>query len=343
MIPFWKWVPADIAHHLAPTGVRFCADIFGQDPNHSDIFKWSPLNWMGLNFPNRVGLAGGVDKNADCLQAWPKLGFGFVEIGTITARPQRPNPGKILARDWDKKTLWNKMGFPNDGAKELRARLDACEKIPVPLFINIGKNRETSLTAAYEDYVFAAKELENYADAFVVNISSPNTQNLRELQSKKYLTQLIEKLKFYISSKPILLKISPDLHDSDLHHILDVASTAGINGFILTNTTTKRPENNSQWPVDGGLSGKALAQISSHALTETVNHFKNSSSKPLIISVGGILSDNDITSRLESGADLVQVYSALVFSGPLFALNFAKKISKSRVDTIITNFEGSHV
>lgn len=276
------------------------------------------MAWKGLSFANRLGVSGGVDKNAETLDCWARLGFGFAEIGTITPRPQTPNPGKILDRDWDEKLLWNKMGFPNAGQYDVRARLQTLGPQEIPVFANVGKNRDTAPEKAHEDYAEAARVLSPFADAVVINVSSPNTQGLRSLQNKEMLGQLVHHTRVSANGKPVLVKFSPDESEEALRESLDVATTAGAEGFILTNTTLARPAN-SNWPETGGLSGRFLQERSKTALKVAVRHFQSANSKSLLVSAGGVLTPADVAERLDLGADLVQVYAALVFEGPSFA------------------------
>ncbi|MFN7730141.1 MAG: quinone-dependent dihydroorotate dehydrogenase [Bdellovibrio sp.] len=301
-------------------GVRFLSDL--ESPISA---KWKPFTWKGVSFSNRLGIAGGVDKNADLVTCWPKLGFGFAEIGTVTPRPQNANPGTIVDRDWDAHLLWNKMGFPNDGQWDVRARLESAGPQSIPLFLNVGKNRDTPAEKAHEDYAEVARTLSPYVDAIVLNVSSPNTQGLRSLQSKDSLGALVRTVALNSFGKPILVKFSPDEDETALAQSLDVAASEGANGFVLTNTTVQRPPN-SGFPETGGLSGRFLQDLSKKSLKVAVRHFKNAVTQPLLVSAGGVLSPADVIERLDLGADLVQVYAALVFEGPTFARQTASYV-----------------
>lgn len=306
----WRFLPASIAHELAPTGVRIAAEFFGGEPR-----EWNPLQWRGLSFPNRLGLAGGVDKNGDNLVAWQKLGAGFIEMGTVTPEPQAPNPGKILDRDWDKKNLWNKMGFPSDGLYEARLNWqEAQPHLKIPVFINIGKNRHTPNEKAVEDYLTLVKGFP-FAKGFVVNVSSPNTMGLRALQTREFLEPLCYNVTHAAVPRPVLLKLSPDMSEVEFKDCVDAALASGIGGFVLTNTTTHRPSG-CPFPPEGGLSGQDLREKSLQAL-RWVRGMVARQKEILIVSVGGISTLEDVDQRLELGADLVEMYSALVFRGPL--------------------------
>jgi len=321
----WLLLSPQFAHDIAPLALRLGA------PFQSDeIPVWQPLDWHGLHFPNRLGLAGGVDKDGELIEEWWAYGIGFAEVGTITPRPQGPNPGVIMNRDLESRALWNRMGFPGSGVDVARENLrDLPPKRRTPVFVNIGKNRETSNDDAVRDYAACMKALDGLADAFVVNISSPNTTGLRELlqprRFQKFLGGVLAaKNKIEASTTPVLLKVSPDAEDQDLQAIVKVACDLGIDGFIATNTTLAR-EHGSPFPPEGGVSGAPLAARSKEVLKlirETTGPNR------LIVSVGGVLTSDDVRERLKLGADLVQVYSALIFEGPGFFRHVARAMSK---------------
>lgn len=320
--PIWKFLPASLAHEWAPVGIKIYSELF---PLALSQAQWQPFTWNGLQFRNRLGLAGGADKNGDLLNEWQNLGAGFIEVGTVTPLPQRANPGKIVDRDWDKKNLWNKMGFPNDGANDLAVKLDLFSA-SVPVFVNIGKNRSTPNEHAIEDYEILARQFSSRADAIVVNVSSPNTTGLRDLQSVKQISQLCERV-VRVTKPPVLVKLSPDEEPTQLQATVDAALSAGARGIILTNTTRSRP-NGCKFSVEGGLSGSDLSEKSKQALQLIAPMIKSSSQRnitsPLLISVGGILTPQDVEQRLSLGADLVQIYAALVFHGPGFFKHVAQ-------------------
>lgn len=312
-LKIWKYLSPQLSHALAPYGAKLLAPFY----NQSCI--WKSFQWKGQNFCNRLGVAGGVDKNARMVGPLFRFGFGFVEIGTVTPKPQGPNPGKILDRDWDQKTLWNKMGFPNSGADLVANQLKNLYPARGPVWINIGKNRHTEIKNATQDYTSVASKLEPFADAVVINISSPNTVNLRELQTPAYLGPLLQAVK-KVTTKPILLKLSPDQEPQDFEIAVSEAVNQGVDGIILTNTTTTRSSGN-RWPIEGGLSGQPLQSLSLKALQAATQVKAKTNSDFLLVSVGGVLTPQDVECRLEMGADLVQVYSALVFEGFSFARN----------------------
>lgn len=320
----WLYLPTNISQKLSPLGIKFYS--FFCTKKH---LKWKSLKWRSLNFSNPLGIAGGVDKNAELLKQWIHLGCGFIEVGTVTPLPQTPNPGKIIARNNKALSLWNHMGFPNQGLDNLQKQLKKHIPYPIPLLINIGKNRNTPLAKAHTDYIKCMDQLQSYADIFVINISSPNTENLRELFLKNNLKVFLQNC-LQNKKKPILLKISPDLSQKELEHVLNVSCRLCIDGWVVSNTTQSlNPKLN--FPLNkGGVSGLALAEKAKLQLKYTIEYLKkiNQRKNKLIISVGGITSADDITERLSIGADLVQVYSALVFQGPSFFKKMDKKIKK---------------
>jgi dihydroorotate dehydrogenase len=273
---------------------------------------------FGLRFPNPVGLAAGLDKNALALRAWPALGFGFVEIGSVTALAQPGNPKPRLFRLPQEEALVNQMGFNNDGAEALARRLEAWQeaygKLPVPLGINLGKSKATPLEEAAQDYLRTLALLLPYGDYFVVNVSSPNTPGLRELQEKERLKELLGALTGFLQGrKPLLLKIAPDLTWPQIDEVLELAEQFGLSGLIATNTTTRRDGLKAPFPEEGGLSGRPLAGRSLEVLRYLA---KGLGGRLPIVSVGGIFTPEDVWERLEQGATLVQVYTALVYRGP---------------------------
>jgi dihydroorotate dehydrogenase len=324
-----------MAPYVLPWIARFYKQLYKQPKNNHE---WDPFVFRNLQFKNRLGLAGGVDKTGSQLLSWQALGAGFLEVGTITPRPQNANPGCIMNRDLKTHSLWNKMGFPNQGIEALKKSLTPVrDQIKVPLFINIGKNRDTLNENATDDYLKCVRELSYLADAFVVNISSPNTKGLRELQDEKFLKRLLTEIRAAVPiQQTLLVKLSPDMTKEQLCQSLDIAIESGINGFVLTNTTTSRTKDLSHFPSEGGVSGLPLVSLSRWALEICNRHLieKLGSNKKniIIVSVGGILSANEIQFRLNMGADLVQVYSALIFEGPLFFSKVAKSYDNTKAN-----------
>ncbi len=328
----WLLLPPKWAHELSPLVLPVYASFFD-----SKTPTWKSFSWRGLTFKNRLGIAGGVDKNAENLNSWWQLGCGFVEVGTITPQPQEPNPGKIFDRDITHQSMWNKMGFPNAGADEILANIRSYSPyIRTPIFVNIGKNRTTANEDAHQDYTELLEKFHSVADVFVVNISSPNTKGLRDLQNKNslqdLLSQIISKNKSLAATNiatPILIKLSPDMPADILTETVSLCADMGIDGFILTNTTLTR-HNGCPYPNEGGLSGKPLAALSEAALKTTIETLGSRRQNMLIVSAGGVMSADDVQKRLGLGADLVQVYSALVFQGPGFFHQVAREYRDER-------------
>lgn len=271
---------------------------------------------FGLTFKNPVGLAAGFDKDAKLYKELDHLGFGFIEIGTVTPVGQSGNPKKRLFRLKEDKAIINRMGFNNEGVEATVKRLKSNPGVLIGG--NIGKNKNTPNQEAVKDYEICFHALHEYVDYFVVNVSSPNTPNLRELQDKEPLTKLLLHLKNLNSQKgikrPILLKIAPDLTNDQLLDIVEIVETTGIDGLIATNTTVARDGLTSGHKKEvGGLSGKPLTKRS----TEVIKFLKsNSKTKFPIIGVGGIHSPEDAIEKLEAGASLVQLYTGFVYEGP---------------------------
>ncbi|MDA9812029.1 quinone-dependent dihydroorotate dehydrogenase [Flavobacteriaceae bacterium] len=284
---------------------------------------------FGLTFPNPVGLAAGFDKDAKLFQELFNFGFGFIEIGTLTPKPQLGNPKKRLFRLPGDQGLINRMGFNNEGVEVAVDRLKKNKNVLIGG--NIGKNKVTPNEEAVSDYVYCFEALFPYVDYFVVNVSSPNTPNLRALQDKEPLTHLLQTLKTLNlkkpDPKPILLKIAPDLTDEQLMDIIDIITSVNIEGVIATNTTLSREGLLSQQKTEmGGLSGKPVADRS----TEVIRFLSEKSNKAFpIIGVGGIHSPQDAIDKLEAGASLVQLYTGFIYEGPAVIKKINKAILRS--------------
>lgn len=294
--------------------------------------------FWGLTFPNPVGLAAGFDKDGKYFADLAHLGFGFIEIGTVTPLPQDGNPQPRLFRLPQYEALINRMGFNNDGVDKLVEKLiiyrKANEKNPSRLIIggNIGKNKTSPNDLAYSDYEICFEKLYPHVDYFVVNVSSPNTPDLRALQDKEPLNQLlghIQKLNIQKPKpKPILLKIAPDLTETQLDDILDILEQNKLDGIIATNTTVSREAiKNDPLSIEaGGLSGKPLRQRSTEVIRYLRQHTRQT--HLVIIGVGGIQTGQDAIDKLEAGADLVQVYTGLIYEGPGLVRRLNKAIRR---------------
>lgn len=285
---------------------------------------------FGLTFKNPVGLAAGMDKNALLFDEFSYYGFGFVEIGTVTPKPQAGNPKKRLFRLKEDAGIINRMGFNNEGVDAAVKRLKM-KKTDVIIGGNIGKNKVTPNENAINDYLICFNKLFDVVDYFVVNVSSPNTPNLRDLQEKEPLTKLLNTLQQENDKKgkrkPILLKIAPDLTDTQLLDIIDIVRMTKIDGVIATNTTISREGLLSKNKKEvGGLSGKPLTERS----TEVIRFLSEKSDKTFpIIGVGGINSEKDALEKIEAGADLVQVYTGFIYEGPKLVKRINKLLVKN--------------
>ena len=283
---------------------------------------------FGLKFSNPVGLAAGFDKDAKLYKELSNFGFGFIEIGTVTPKPQPGNEKPRLFRLKEDAAIINRMGFNNDGVEEAVERLKGNDKVLIGG--NIGKNKTTPNEEAVNDYIICFEALFDYVDYFVVNVSSPNTPNLRALQEKKPLTDLLQTLQdrnnLKEKRKPILLKIAPDLTEEQLLDIIEIVETTKIDGVIATNTTISREGISSENKNElGGLSGKPLAKRA----TEVIRFLSEKSNKAFpIIGVGGIHSANDALEKLEAGASLVQLYTGFIYEGPGLIKQINKAIIK---------------
>ncbi|WP_089605518.1 quinone-dependent dihydroorotate dehydrogenase [Acinetobacter piscicola] len=281
-----------------------------------------PVTCMGIEFPNPVGLAAGLDKNGAYIDALAALGFGFIEIGTITPKPQEGNPKPRLFRIPQAKAIINRMGFNNDGVDQLVENVKA-SKFKGILGINIGKNASTDVDDAVSDYLICLEKVYNYASYITVNISSPNTKNLRSLQSGHALTELLETLKkrqlelaeehqHYV---PLVLKVAPDLEQSDIQFIASQLIQFKIDGLIVTNTTLSREgvEGLAFGEEAGGLSGAPVFEKSTACLAEFSKQLKG---EVPLIGVGGILAGEHAVAKQQAGATLVQIYSGMIYTGP---------------------------
>lgn len=321
-------------HYFTFSLIRFLSKIPGFSSLLKSLYlvndKRLETEVFGLKFPNPVGLAAGFDKNAVLYKELSNFGFGFIEIGTLTPVGQEGNPKKRLFRLKEDSAIINRMGFNNAGVQEAVERLKKNKSVLIGG--NIGKNKLTPNENATQDYEICFEALFDYVDYFVVNVSSPNTPNLRELQDKKPLTELLQTLQnknlAKPKQKPILLKIAPDLTDSQLLDIIDIVNETKIAGVIATNTTLSREglqsENKSE---TGGLSGKPLTKRS----TEVIRFLSEKSNKSFsIIGVGGIHSAQDAIEKLDAGASLIQLYTGFIYEGPQLVKEINKAILKRK-------------
>ena len=302
-----------------------------------------PIELAGLRFPNRVGLAAGLDKNARCIDAWSAMGFGFVEVGTVTPLPQPGNPKPRMFRLPQAQALINRLGFNNDGLQAFiqHVRAARCRQTPegrrqMLLGLNIGKNASTPIEHAQDDYLIALEGVYPYADYITVNISSPNTQNLRSLQSDEALERLLgalaerrQGLMATLGRRPIFVKIAPDLQPDQVGLIAASLRKHEMDGVIATNTTLSREAVKGLPHADeaGGLSGAPVLEASNRVIAQL-----RAALGPdfPIIGVGGILSGKDALSKLQAGADVVQIYTGLIYRGPELVREVALHLQQSR-------------
>ena len=312
-----------MAHDLSPYFLQLYAGLKARRTP-----TWKSFTWQGLEFKNPLGVAGGVDKDGEQIQAWWNLGAGFIEVGTVTPQAQPGNSGQTMSRNLARQALWNRMGFPSRGAQHMEKNLaPLSEPHLTPIFVNIGKNARTPLETAQDDYLYCLRKLSPYADALVINISSPNTAGLRELLKPQYLHSFLQPLAEANRNefaRPLILKLSPDMSDEELETALEVSLEVGFEGWIFTNTSTGLREGLA-FPKEGGVSGGPLALCAKNKLKKALEVLGPRRRGKLLISCGGVLSPEDAFERLELGADLVQVYSALVFCGPSFFQQVAKQ------------------
>ena len=330
---FFAKLDPEFAHHLVAAGMRVAAALRITRLGKLKSTEVDTVSAMGLHFSGAFGLAAGFDKDAILIEALGDLGFSHVEIGTVTAKPQPGNPKPRLFRLVSDRALINRMGFNNEGADAIAVRLSKLRsrrgsRLPI-IGVNIGKSKVTPVEDAVEDYRYSAKTLAQYADYIAVNVSSPNTPGLRSLQDVQALRPILKAVVAEALSKPVLVKIAPDLADQDIIAVAKLATELGLAGVIATNTTVSRSGlSASDAEVAamgaGGLSGAPLKVRSVEALK-----LLKASLDPaqIIISVGGIETAAEAQERLNAGATLVQGYTGFVYAGPFWARSINKKLS----------------
>ncbi len=314
-------LPPEVAHHVSLSALQGLARWHCVGRERRQLIQ-APRTVMGLTFPNPVGLAAGLDKNGDYIDALGCLGFGFVEVGTVTPRPQPGNPRPRLFRLPAAEAIINRMGFNNAGIDHLLEQAKN-RRYPGVLGINIGKNFDTPVSRAVDDYLIGYRKAFPVADYVTVNISSPNTPGLRDLQSSGLLEGLLKPLKSlqreleqeYQRQTPLVVKIAPDLEAEDVSLLADVINRLGIEGVIATNTTLARTgvEHLPHGAEAGGLSGRPLFATSTALLGQLRRELDTAVA---VIAAGGVFSEQDMAAKLAAGADLVQIYSGLIYRGP---------------------------
>lgn len=323
---FFKLDP-EKAHHLVINGLHKAAKIPGGTSMMRGMYGIpdSPelsTDLFGLRFPSPVGLAAGLDKNGEAVDGFSAIGFGFMEVGTVTPKAQPGNDSPRLFRLPPDEALINRMGFNNLGAEEMAKSLGSLKSRHIPIAVNIGKNKVTPNEEAHHDYEKCISVLYPYADFFVVNISSPNTPDLRNLQHGSELAILLDAVMKEMSkqaaltgsSKSVLVKIAPDVNDAELEYMIDTIQNSGVSGLIATNTTLSREGlSHSNAKEMGGLSGKPLRERSTEIISRV---YRQTSGRLPIIGSGGIFTADDAYEKIRAGASLVEIYTALIYEGP---------------------------
>jgi len=318
----------EAAHHLTIRGLSIAGKVPGAKgiihglygmPKRAELH----MKLWGIGFANPVGLAAGLDKNAEAVEGFSQMGFGFMEVGTVTPRPQEGNEKPRLFRLPEYQALINRMGFNNVGAEKMARTMSALKNRPIPVAVNIGKNKVTPNEDAEEDYRICIRTLYKEADFFVVNISSPNTPDLRSLQHGSDLLNLLhavtdemhrQQARYGDSGKPVLVKIAPDLTDEEVENTIHTIRESGVAGIIVSNTTISREGIvHAHKNQAGGLSGKPLAECSTEMVAKV---YRLTGSKMPIIGSGGIFTPEDAYAKFRAGASLVEVYTALIYEGP---------------------------
>jgi dihydroorotate dehydrogenase len=320
---------AERAHEIGIKALRFGLNTRPLLEAAAEKFAVSPfglLEHFGLQFPNPLGIAAGFDKNCRVVYQLAALGFGSVEVGTVTFEPQSGNEKPRLFRLPDDKALINRLGFNNDGANKIAQRLNSADEADCVIGVNIGKNKDVPIDQAVENYLYCFEQVMPAADYVAVNVSSPNTPNLRELQRSENLEELLaalQKRNREMSEggpvKPLLVKIAPDLSEGEIEAAVDICRRHGIAGIIATNTTISREGLKTKNIEDfgaGGLSGKPLAKRSNEVIS-TIYRYSNG--KLPIVGVGGIFTAEDAFEKIAAGASLLQAYTGFVYGGPSFA------------------------
>ncbi len=335
--PWLFRLDAETAHDLTLQAVRLAGALLPVRKVLGAIFSAPacPVQAFGLTFRNPVGLAAGYDKDGLAVRGLATLGFGHLELGTVTPRPQAGNPRPRVFRLVEDEAVINRMGFPSQGAERLAVRLERLRRgdcLPVVIGVNLGKNKETPLEEAADDYLTLMRRFAPLADYLVINISSPNTLGLRQLQARRMLEDLLRQVRACRAtlpvSPPVLVKLAPDLSATELDDALAALVDFGMDGVILTNTTLERPTLQSSWQEErGGLSGGPLRARSEAFLQHAVRALNG---RLPIVSVGGIMTPQDALRRLEMGATLVQVYTGLVYAGPTLVRDIVKEYRSRR-------------
>ncbi|HEV3272684.1 MAG TPA: quinone-dependent dihydroorotate dehydrogenase [Candidatus Methylacidiphilales bacterium] len=323
-------LPPEWVHHVSLGAMTRTPLVSLIEPFARREFPGLGKKLFGLTFPNPIGLAAGFDKNAEAVTVWPRLGFGFMELGTVTPRPQPGNPRPRVFRLPAEQGLINRLGFPNVGVEEVARRLEkikASGRWPgVPVGLNLGKNKETPLEEAGRDYVACFRRTRDLADYFVVNVSSPNTPGLRDLQQREFLDSILGPLRGEDpnGARPLLIKIAPDLTDAQIADIVNAVEKYRLAGIVATNTTIEKRGLSVR--EEGGVSGRPLAARSTEII-RTMHRLTGG--RVPIIGAGGIFNAADAREKLDAGASLLQIYTGFVYEGPLVARRICEGLTRS--------------
>ena len=316
-LKIFKLLPPELAHSISLNSLNILYNLGLVRLFSKQILINDDFNFLGMNFKNRLGTAAGLDKNGDFINSLGELGFGFLEVGTVTPIAQKGNSKPRVFRAYEDQAIINRLGFNNKGIDYLVENLKK-RKYKGIVGVNIGANKSSKGTERINDYLICLEEVHKYADYITINISSPNTPNLRDLHNKDHLNQLIISLDNKVSEIntkiPIFLKISPDESDEVLDNIIELIEYSSISGIIATNTTIDKRyiTNEKLRKIEGGLSGKPLKEIS----TSKISYLKTKNKDLNLIGVGGVMNKEDYQSKIDSGASLVQIYTGFIINGP---------------------------
>ena len=316
-LKIFKLLPPELAHSISLNSLNILYNLGLVRLFSKQILTNDDFNFLGMNFKNRLGTAAGLDKNGDFINSLGELGFGFLEVGTVTPIAQKGNSKPRVFRAYEDQAIINRLGFNNKGIDYLVDNLKK-RKYKGIVGVNIGANKSSKGTERINDYLICLEKVHKYADYITINISSPNTPNLRDLHNKDHLNQLIISLDNKVSEIntkiPIFLKISPDESDEVLDNIIELIKYSSISGIIATNTTIDKSyiTNEKLRKIEGGLSGKPLKEIS----TSKISYLKTKNKDLNLIGVGGVMNKEDYQSKIDSGASLVQIYTGFIINGP---------------------------
>ena len=316
-LKIFKLLPPELSHTISLNSLNILYNLGLVRLFSKQILINDDFNFLGMNFKNRLGTAAGLDKNGDFINSLGELGFGFLEVGTVTPIAQKGNSKPRVFRAYEDQAIINRLGFNNKGIDYLVEKLKK-RKYKGIVGVNIGANKSSKGTERINDYLICLEKVHKYADYITINISSPNTPNLRDLHNKDHLNQLIISLDNKVSEIntkiPIFLKISPDESDEVLDNIIELIECSSISGIIATNTTIDKSyiTNEKLRKIEGGLSGKPLKEIS----TSKISYLKTKNKDLNLIGVGGVMNKEDYQSKIDSGASLVQIYTGFIINGP---------------------------